>query len=74
MAVLKLTKIGNSEGVIIPKEMLESLHLKAGDQVYATMGPDGVQLTPYDPDFDDAMKAFDRTRRKYRNAFRKLAK
>ncbi|MEJ2181416.1 MAG: AbrB/MazE/SpoVT family DNA-binding domain-containing protein [Gammaproteobacteria bacterium] len=74
MAVLKLTKIGNSEGVIIPKEILENLHLKAGDQVFATLAPDGVHLTPYDPEFESAMKAFDRTRRKYRNTFRELAK
>jgi hypothetical protein len=46
----------------------------SGDQVYAHANSDGVHLTPYDPDFDAAMEAFGRTRRKYRNALRKLAK
>jgi hypothetical protein len=41
--------------------------------VVATATPDGVNLTPYDPDFDDAMAAFERTRAKYRNALRELA-
>jgi len=75
MTVLKATKIGNSVGVIIPKEILEALHIKAGDKVFATIAPEGaVQLTPYDPEFEKAMDAFDKTRRKYRNAFRELAK
>lgn len=74
MAVLKARKIGNSLGVILPKEILEQLHIKEGDTVFASSSPDGVYLTPYDPDFEVTMKAFDRTRRKYRNALRELAK
>jgi putative addiction module antidote len=74
MATLKLRKVGSSVGVIIPKEILDKLHLAEGDQVYASANNNGLQLTPYDPDFDAAMEAFSRTRRKYRNALRKLAK
>ena len=75
MTVLKVTKIGNSVGVIIPKELLEVLHIKAGDKVFASIAPEAsVQLSPYDPEFEKAMEAFDKTRRKYRNAFRELAK
>jgi len=74
MATLKLRKVGSSVGVIIPKEILDKLHLTEGDQVYASTNNNGLQLTPYDPDFDAAMEAFSRTRRKYRNALRKLAK
>ena len=74
MATLKLRKVGSSVGVIIPKDMLDTLHLSEGDKVYARTNSDGVHLTPYDPDFDEAMDAFSRTRRKYRNALRKLAK
>ena len=74
MATLKLRKVGSSVGVIIPKEILDKLHLTEGDQVYASADNNGLQLTPYDPDFDAAMEAFSRTRRKYRNALRKLAK
>lgn len=74
MATLKLRKVGSSVGVIIPKDMLDSLHLAEGDPIYASVDDDGVHLTPYDPDFEAAMEAFGRTRRKYRNALRKLAK
>ena len=75
MTVLKATKIGNSVGVIIPKELLEVLRIKAGDKVFASIAPEGsVQLSPYDPEFEKAMEAFDKTRRKYRNAFRELGK
>ena len=73
MTVLKIRQIGNSVGVILPKEVVSRLHLSAGDTVVATVTPDGVNLTPYDPDFDDAMAAFGRTRAKYRNALRELA-
>jgi len=54
--------------------MLDALHLAEGDLVYASTNNNGVHLTPYDPEFDAAMEAFGRTRRKYRNALRKLAK
>ena len=74
MANLKLRKIGNSYGVILPKEMLDRLKLKEGDTVYAHDIPDGVQITAADPDFEAGMAAFERTNRKFRNAFRELAK
>jgi putative addiction module antidote len=74
MANLKLRKIGNSYGVILPKEMLDRLKIKEGDTVYAHDIPDGVQITAADPDFEAGMAAFERTNRKFRNAFRELAK
>jgi len=74
MHTLKLRKIGSSVGVILPKEMLEALHLSEGDQIFADTTQDGLQLTPYDPDFEAAMEAFGRTRKKYRNALHQLAK
>lgn len=74
MQSLKLRKVGSSLGVILPKELLEQLHLKEGDQLFAEANREGLQLSPYDPAFDDALKAFDRTRRKYRNALHQLAK
>ena len=74
MATLKLRKIGSSVGVIIPKELLEMLHVAEGDKVNVIADNDGLHLTPYDPDFDAAIEAFSRTRRKYRNALRKLAR
>lgn len=74
MANLKLRKIGNSYGLILPKEMLERLKIKEGDTVYAHDIPDGVQITVADPDFEAGMKALERGMRKYRNALRELAK
>lgn len=74
MHTLKLRKIGSSVGVILPKELLETLRLQEGDQVFADAGQDELRITPYDPDFEAAMKAFEVTRRKYRNALRELGK
>ena len=74
MHVLKLRRVGNSVGVILPKELLESMHVSEGDELVVTEDPDGVRMTPYEPDFTDALKAFKRTRRKYRNALRELGK
>ena len=74
MHKLKLRKVGTSVGLILPKELLETLHLVEGDQVFADTNKDGLQLTPYDPEFEAAMDAFDRTRKKYRNALHQLAK
>ncbi|KAF0190487.1 MAG: putative addiction module antidote [Gammaproteobacteria bacterium] len=71
---LKIRKIGNSTGLILPKELLGELHIKEGDTVFVTKSAAGIQLTPYDPAFEVAMTAFERTRRKYRNAFKELAK
>lgn len=74
-ATLKLRKIGNSLGLIVPKEVSEALHVGEGDVLHAIVEPDGsVRLTPYDPKFEAAMKAYERTRTKYRNALRELAK
>jgi len=75
MAVtVKLRKIGNSLGLILPKEVAEHLHLGEGDELHVIPDNEGARLTPYDPQFEASMQAFERTRRKYRNALRKLAK
>ncbi|MCU7924723.1 MAG: AbrB/MazE/SpoVT family DNA-binding domain-containing protein, partial [Candidatus Thiodiazotropha sp. (ex Dulcina madagascariensis)] len=54
MHALKLRKIGSSVGVILPKEMLERLNLREGDKLYADENRNGVQLSPYDPEFETA--------------------
>ena len=74
MAKLKLRKIGNSFGVILPKEIIERLQVRDGDAVYATPTPDGVQLTAGDPNFEQVMDAYAEGKRQYRNALRELAK
>jgi putative addiction module antidote len=56
MHALKLTQIGNSVGVILPKEVLARLKLEKGDTVFLTDSPDGVRLTPHDPQFEEQMK------------------
>lgn len=74
MEKLKIRKIGNSLGTILPTEVVRALHLKEGDSVYLTRDADGVHITPYDPDFEANMEAFEEGRRAYRNALRELAK
>jgi putative addiction module antidote len=74
MKKLKVRKIGNSYGVILPKEVLEHLQVREGDEVYATETPEGVRLVAEDPVFRKAMEAFEEGSRMYRNALRELAK
>lgn len=74
MTTLKLRKIGNSLGVILPKEVIERLYLKENDMVQLLEEADGVYLTPYDPDFAEWAEAFRNTNKKYRNVLRELGK
>ena len=73
-AKMKVRKIGNSVGLILPKEVAEQLHVGEDDTVHYVVDANGLHVTPFDPDFDAAMEAFVETRRKYRNALRALAK
>jgi putative addiction module antidote len=71
---LEIKKIGNSTGVILPKELLARLNLSQGEWVYVTELPDGgVRLTPYDPDFEDVMRLADEIMDEYRDTLRALA-
>jgi putative addiction module antidote len=70
---LKITAIGNSAGVILPKEMLARLRVAKGDALYATELPDGVKLTPFDPKLAGQMDVAERVMREDRNVLRKLA-
>jgi len=74
MNALKLTQIGNSVGVILPKEVLARLKLEKGDTVFITEAANGVMLTPYDPTLDEQLKAGREFMREYRDAFHQLAK
>lgn len=73
-AKLKIRKIGNSVGLILPKEVAEQLHVGEDDTVHYVVDANGLHVTPFDPDFEAAMEAFGQTRRNYRNALRALAK
>ena len=74
MHSLKLTQIGNSVGVILPKEVLARLKLEKGDTLYVTEIPDGVALTQLDPSFEDQLAVGREFMREYRDTFRALAK
>ena len=74
MAVLKLTSVGNSTGVVIPKEMLERLKVGEGDELVAIETPVGYLLTTYDPDVEEELKLGREFMSKYRETFQALAK
>jgi putative addiction module antidote len=71
---LKITKIGNSAGVILPKELLAQLRVGPGDTLYVTEAPDGVRLTAADPDFETKMALAEQIMREDRDILRVLAK
>jgi putative addiction module antidote len=70
---LKITPIGNSFGVILPREALAKLKVTGGDNVFITETPDGFRITPYDPEFEAQMNLARRVMKKRRNALRQLA-
>ncbi|MBA3034432.1 MAG: AbrB/MazE/SpoVT family DNA-binding domain-containing protein [Gammaproteobacteria bacterium] len=74
MHVLKLTQIGNSIGVILPKEVLANLKLEKGESLFLTETPDGYVVTPNDPAFEQQMSEAQRIMKKRRAALRELAK
>lgn len=75
MSALKLTQIGNSVGVILPKEVLARLRVAKGDTVFVTDAANGgVTLTPYDPALEEELELGREFMREYRDTFRQLAK
>jgi putative addiction module antidote len=71
MFKVKVRKIGNSLGAILPSEVAARLRVREGDNLSMTETADGIQLSPYDPDFEAVMSAFERGRKRYRNALRR---
>ncbi|MGW5956415.1 AbrB/MazE/SpoVT family DNA-binding domain-containing protein [Methylorubrum thiocyanatum] len=72
---LEVKKIGNSTGVILPKDLLNRLNLQQGQWLHVSELPDGgVRLTPYDPEFGRAMSVVDEVMDEYRDTLRALAK
>lgn len=71
--LLKVTTVGNSAGVVIPRELLHHLRVQKGDTLYAVETPSGVELTAYNPEFADQMDAAERVMREDRDVLRKLA-
>lgn len=74
LTTVKVTTVGNSVGVTLPKEVLAKLRVGKGDTLCLTETPDGVLLTPYDPLFAKAMEAAETIMRENRDALKALAK
>ena len=71
---LKITRIGNSAGLILPKELLTRLRVGPGDAVYLTEAPDGLRLTAANPEFEAQMDLAEQIMREDRDILRALAK
>ncbi|MGC9198889.1 MAG: AbrB/MazE/SpoVT family DNA-binding domain-containing protein [Acidobacteriaceae bacterium] len=74
MVKLKLTQVGSSTGVVLPKEVLTRLKVVKGDTLYLTESPDGFRITSYDPEFEEDMAIARKVMRDNRDALRELAK
>ena len=73
-STLKLNRIGNSVGVIVPKDVLAKLRVREGDMLYLTEAPDGYRISQYDPEFARQMEVAEEVMRRRRDALRELAK
>ena len=71
---LKLVRVGNSTGVILPRDLLARLDVTAGDSLSYTDTPTGISLTTRDAEFDEQMAQAREIMKSYRNALRELAK
>ncbi|MDD3577103.1 AbrB/MazE/SpoVT family DNA-binding domain-containing protein [Halothiobacillus sp.] len=74
MLKVKVSAIGNSMGIVLPREVLAKLRIGKGDVLYLVDGPDGLTLTPYQQDFEAQMDAAENVMKRYRNALHELAK
>ncbi len=74
MHMLKLTQIGNSVGLVLPKEALSRLKLQKGETVFLTESAEGFILTPYNPALGKEITAGREFMREYRDTFHQLAK
>ena len=74
MLKLKVKQIGNSAGVVLPKEALNHLNVDKGDEVYLVKSGDGYTLTQYDPEFGEQMEAMEAIGRQFKNTLKELAK
>jgi putative addiction module antidote len=70
---VKVTTIGNSVGIVLPREILDKLRVEKGDTLFLTETPDGVRLTPYSVDLATKLEVAERIMRENREVLRKLA-
>lgn len=70
----KIRKVGNSLGILLPKELLEEMRVGEGDELSFDKASGGYKVTPVDPHFEKLMAAYKDVATRYRNTFRELAK
>ena len=73
MTSVKVVAVGNSTGVILPKEIVQRLRVEKGDTLYVLETPNGIELTPYDREFAAQMKVAESVMREDRDVLKKLA-
>jgi len=73
MTAVKVTTVGNSVGIVLPKELLERLRISKGDMLHVVETPNGIELTPYQEEFAHQMDVAERVMRQDRDVLRKLA-
>jgi putative addiction module antidote len=72
---IEIKKIGNSDGLILPRELMQRLDLKRGQELHVTeLAGGGLQLLPYDPDFEQTVRIADEVMDEYRDTLATLAK
>lgn len=70
---LKITTVGNSAGIILPRDLLARLRLNKGDELHALETPDGIRLSVFDPSLAEQMDVAERIMREDRQVLHKLA-
>ena len=73
MTSVKVRKVGNSLGVVLPKDVISKLGVDNGDELFLIKTQNGYQISPYDPKFAEQVSAAERIMKKRRNVLRKLA-
>lgn len=73
MTTLKVTTIGNSTGVVLPQDILERLRVGEGDILHVVETPDGIELTPFNPEFEAQVAVAEDVMRCDRNVLKRLA-
>lgn len=74
MTTLKITTVGNSAGVVLPREVLQRLRVGKGDTLFVVETPNGIELTPYDPAFGEQMEAAEQVMREDRDVLKRLSR
>lgn len=74
MITIKIREVGNSLGVVLPKELIARLRVAKGDKLFVQETVDGLRLTAYDPEFQQQMEIAEMVMREDRDALRALSK